>query len=162
MERYTSDYILGDPTFDSSPFQKYDEQIDKFQEMKFGLIKLCSYPGQTDEMRAKIQDVISNVNHYIKEFEEIRYKRYEEGVYKREWYSLGSSVKRNSQFIKRVDGDTCDGCVFSHMPCLNIRSHYGCYTTPEHSSNNEVRNGELVRQGHFIRIEPINNEELNG
>ena len=40
MERYTSDYILGDPTYDYSPFQKYDEQLDKFQEIKFNLIKL--------------------------------------------------------------------------------------------------------------------------
>ena len=94
-------------------------------------------------MRAKIQDVISNVNHYIKEFEEIRYKRYEEGIYKHEWYFLGSHVKRNSQFIKCVDGDTCDGCIFNHMSYLGVRSHYGCYTTPKHSSNNEVRNGEL-------------------
>lgn len=37
-------------------------------------------------MKAKIQEVIDNVDHYIEEFAEIRFKRYEEGIYKRQWY----------------------------------------------------------------------------
>ena len=162
MEKYTSDFILGDPTYDYSPFQKYDEQIDKFQEIKFNLIRLRNCPGQTDEMKVKIQDVMNNVDHYINEFENIRYKRFEEGIYKREWHSSGFPTKKNVQFIKRIEGNSCDECVFNHMPCLGIRSHYGCYTTPEHSVNNDIRNGELIRQGHFIEIEPINIKELNG
>lgn len=151
-EQYTSDYVLGEPTFNSSPFQKYDETIAKLEETNLNLEFLRDYPGQTEEMKAKIQEVIDNVDHYIEEFTEIRFKRYEEGIYKRQWYSA-DGVK--SMFFKRVDGDNCDGCAFKHMPCLGIRSHYGCYTTPEHSPNNELCNGELIKTGHFVEIDPI-------
>lgn len=161
MKPYISDYVLGDQTRDNRPFQKYDEQIAKFQEIKFNLIKLRDYPEQTEEMKSKIQDVINNVDHYINEFEEIRYKRYEDGIYKREWYSNGFPSEKISQFIKRVEGNSCDECAFKGMPCLGIRSHYGCYTTPEYSVNNELENGELVRVGHFIKIDPIEIKTIN-
>lgn len=151
-EKYTSDYVFGDPSYDYKIFQKYDEQIAKYKNIKFELIELRDQPGQTDEMKVKIDEVIDNVSHYISEFEEIRHKRYEEGIYEYQWRA-NSGVK--SQFIKRVEGNNCDECIFKHMPCLNIRSYYGCHTTPEYSVNNETRNGELIRSGHFIEIEQI-------
>lgn len=160
-EQYTSDYVLGDPTFNSSPFQKYDETIAKLEETNLNLEILRDYPGQTEEMKAKIQEVIDNVNYYIKEFAEIRFKRYEEGIYKRQWYSFGFPIKKNVQFIKRVEGNSCENCVFNYMPCRNINSHYGCYKTLEYSPNNETRNGELIKSGHFIEIEPIKTELIN-
>lgn len=157
-EQYTSDYVLGDYSFSAAPFRKYDEQIAKFQETKLNLEKLRDFPNQTDEMKSKIQEVIDSVEHYISEFEEIRHKKFEVGVYKRQW-NTSSGIK--SQFIKRVEGDNCDDCVFRHMPCLGIRSHYGCYTTPECSPNNDIMNGDLIKTGHFIEIEPIEMETIN-
>ena len=155
MERqyYTSDYVLGDPSIKYAPFRIYDEKIARYKEMKVGLEELYNNPEQTPEMKDKISEVISNVDHFIAEFEDIRYKRLEEGVYKREWYN--KYPNKTVQTFKRVDGDSCDDCVFRHMPCLGIRSHYGCHTTPEYSPNNETRNGKLIKQGHFIEIERV-------
>jgi hypothetical protein len=86
MERqyYTSDYVLGDPSIKYAPFRIYDEKIARYKEMKVGLEELYNNPEQTPEMKDKIGEVISNVDHFIAEFEDIRHKRLEEGVYKRE------------------------------------------------------------------------------
>ncbi len=149
---YTSNYVLDNSTFNSSPFQKYDETIAKLEETNLNLEILRDCPGQTEEMKAKIQEAIDRVDHCIEEFVEIRFKTYEECIYKYKWYSP-KGVK--SMFFKQVKGDNCDGCAFKHMPCLGIRSHYGCYTTPEHSPNNELCNGELIKTGHFAEIDSI-------
>ena len=141
---YTSDYVIKD----IFKRRKIEQKIEKLNQIKKDLIdEFSDIDG--------IKHTLMLLDCKIDDFKRMLDEKYEDDIYIYEYSKYPSKV---IETIKRVEGNSCDECIFKTMPCLGIRSCYGCYTTPEYSSNNDERYGKLVKIGHFIKI----NERIVG
>lgn len=136
---YTADYVIKD----MSERQKINQKIEKLKQIKRDLV---SEFGEIDGTKYTLMLLDCKIEDLKRMYDE----KLEDGVYIYEYYSRYPT--KVIETLKRVEGDCCDECVFKEIPCLGIRSSYGCHTTPDYSPNNDERYGKLVKTGHFIQI----------